>query len=419
MKNWMYLTVALALIAGMSGCGGPEQATNDTVVKLEPAKAPESGRKPAEAAAGSAQEKVTPTVEKMTLKPKDTPVQAPSAEEAAGASTGPQPKITSPEPVFDFGEMDNTLKVEHDFILRNAGNATLKIDRVKTSCGCTVAKLAEKDRELEPGEETKISTVFVLRGRRGQQRKTITVSCNDPVNKQFKLELKGKAVAAIMMEPQFISFGKIQEDSPRSVPMKIYTQKKDLSFKIASVDSQALEGFQTELKVIQEGKSYELAITAPPDLAPGNHTGTIKLTTDNSQNPTLNVRVTAQVVGDFDISPSQINIRFVEEPERRTSQYIRVSAGRVKAFELTQAIAPIDSMEVEIQPRRANDYLIKLSNMPQNDELEGKELLLRTNLPDKPEIRVPFQVIKPRFRGPLPKPPQRLINRAIKRGAAQ
>ena len=49
-------------------------------------------------------------------------------------------------------------------------------------------------------------------------------------------------------------------------------------------------------------------------------------------------------------------------------------------------------MKAELIKRKDNDYHIKLSEMPVDKSLEGKELIVRTNLPDTPEIRIPFQV---------------------------
>jgi hypothetical protein len=53
----------------------------------------------------------------------------PSAE-AAEAQTG-APKIAADEPVFEFGSIKPTDKVEHVFKIRNAGTADLKIERVQ------------------------------------------------------------------------------------------------------------------------------------------------------------------------------------------------------------------------------------------------------------------------------------------------
>ena len=67
-------------------------------------------------------------------------------------------------------------------------------------------------------------------------------------------------------------------------------------------------------------------------------------------------------------------------------------AGRTKSFELLEVIAPIEGMKADVIKRKDNDYHIKLSEMPLDNSLKDKELIVRTNLPDTPEIRIPFKV---------------------------
>ncbi len=119
--------------------------------------------------------------------------------------------------------------------------------------------------------------------------------------------------------------------------------------------------------------------------------------------------INVQIVGLLEISPPTINLRYLDDPEKTATQYLRVTKGRAESFTVTEVVPPVDSMSVELQPREANDYLIKLVDMPVDDTLDGKELIIRTDLEAKPEIRVPFRVIKPRapsggVRPPLVKP---------------
>lgn len=66
------------------------------------------------------------------------PSGAPAQTVAAPAETGMAavvkdgvPKIAADEAVFDFGAIAGTDSVEHVFVLRNVGDADLKIERVQ------------------------------------------------------------------------------------------------------------------------------------------------------------------------------------------------------------------------------------------------------------------------------------------------
>ena len=88
------------------------------------------------------------------------------------------PKLACDEPEYQFGELDSSETVKHNFVIRNEGDEPLKITRVRTDCGCTLARL--KDKTLAPGEQTTLLSTLSLKGRHGKQRKRITLETNDP-----------------------------------------------------------------------------------------------------------------------------------------------------------------------------------------------------------------------------------------------
>jgi hypothetical protein len=58
---------------------------------------------------------------------------------SANAATGP---LLSPEPFFDFGSISMAAgKVSHAFKITNTGNSAVTINKMYTSCMCTVATL--------------------------------------------------------------------------------------------------------------------------------------------------------------------------------------------------------------------------------------------------------------------------------------
>src|SRR5688500_8060497 len=71
-----------------------------------------------------------------------------------GASkVGPRVAVVNGE-MHDFGKMDRNAKESHAFIIRNEGDAPLKLEKGETTCKCTVSDL--KGNSLAPGEETEV-----------------------------------------------------------------------------------------------------------------------------------------------------------------------------------------------------------------------------------------------------------------------
>ncbi|MGD8779783.1 MAG: DUF1573 domain-containing protein [Ignavibacteria bacterium] len=80
----------------------------------------------------------------------------------------------------DFGKVEEGKVVSYDLKFSNAGNKKLKIERVKTSCGCTAVLIS--DKVIEPGKTGEINIKLDTSDRLGKMARTITVFSNDPEN---------------------------------------------------------------------------------------------------------------------------------------------------------------------------------------------------------------------------------------------
>ena len=69
-------------------------------------------------------------------------------------------------------------KAEVAFRFTNTGDLPVTIESVRTSCGCTTAKL---DKHIyQPGETGEVTAVFAFGDRTGAQHKRITVKSSEP-----------------------------------------------------------------------------------------------------------------------------------------------------------------------------------------------------------------------------------------------
>lgn len=321
--------------------------------------------------------------------PEAAMVPAAPTQETVAQPGGPAPKIFCAEPEFNFGERDESEAVEHEFVIQNQGDAPLEILNVKTSCGCTAAK--PQDSTVPPGGETKITAKLSLHGRQGELSKTITVTSNDPVTPSLVLTLKGTVTAPIMYEPRVLNFGKVLSGS--AAPQKLVLRSPKDDFEITSVTS-SLDFVKTELKEVEPKRVYE--ITAQIDQLPaaGQQTGMLTVETSHPRKPRFMVTIYLDVVGPLDVSPPTIALQYSDDPTQKITQVLRVGPGTVKEFEVTEVIVPDERIGVELMPRPQNQFLIKLIDMPRDDSLDGKELIVRTTAEGMPEVRIPFRVIK-------------------------
>lgn len=95
------------------------------------------------------------------------------------------PKLVCDAPEFDFGTQDNAQTVEHTFVLRNAGDLTLRSPMRAPAAAAPWP--ASRNATCCLGGESRITTRLSLAGRNGAQHKTITVDSNDPTQPQYTL----------------------------------------------------------------------------------------------------------------------------------------------------------------------------------------------------------------------------------------
>ena len=98
------------------------------------------------------------------------------------------PKIQFDRVVYDFGKTSQVTTVSGVFKLKNVGDAILKVEAPKPSCGCTVAEL--KPDTLQPGETGELPFTLHLGLVKAQLDKRIAVKSNDPTTPEVSLAIK-------------------------------------------------------------------------------------------------------------------------------------------------------------------------------------------------------------------------------------
>ena len=103
----------------------------------------------------------------------------------------PRPRLVIEEPVFESGELRPGAVFEHEFTLRNEGEAPLLISEARTGCSCAVAAY---DRAVAPGGRGRVRlTVDVYREWAGRElRRTVWLTTNDPEAAQVSLVVRGR-----------------------------------------------------------------------------------------------------------------------------------------------------------------------------------------------------------------------------------
>ena len=99
-------------------------------------------------------------------------------------------KISVNKSKHDFGVIkEEAGEVEHTFVIKNEGKTPLVIDRISTSCGCTLPEWSKEP--VSPGNTKEIKVWYDPEGRPGRFYKTISVYSNaDP--RRFVMTIEGE-----------------------------------------------------------------------------------------------------------------------------------------------------------------------------------------------------------------------------------
>lgn len=97
------------------------------------------------------------------------------------------PRIVVEPATFDFGQALPNKTLNKDFVLRNLGDETLRLEEVRTSCGCTAA--LPNERVVPPGGQTRLQVSLQTRTAEGRLEKTVYVRSNDPTHATLEVKL--------------------------------------------------------------------------------------------------------------------------------------------------------------------------------------------------------------------------------------
>ncbi|MBN1222910.1 MAG: DUF1573 domain-containing protein [Candidatus Aminicenantes bacterium] len=182
---------------------------------------------------------------------------------------GKEPKIEFKHESKDFGQVKQGKVLGYVFQFRNAGDATLVVQRVRTSCGCTAALVSKS--ELKPGEAGEIKVTFNTRGYAGSNSKYIYVESNDPDAPQKQLTVKASIDVPpsprLELDNYSVDLGLLLEDdelqtevlikNTGSLELTVTPSHRDAAY---SIDGKPVSG---EIEIPAK-KSVQVQIKIPP-----------------------------------------------------------------------------------------------------------------------------------------------------------
>jgi len=187
----------------------------------------------------------------------------------AGSAFG-QLAWSTTEQTFNSKQQDKEVVAKYKFT--NTGAKPIKIENVRTSCGCTTAALSKTD--YAPGESGEIEAKFTFSGRTGKQEKAIMVTTSADPQAPTVLKLHVNIQEPIKIEPEFVLWQVGETADPKDIHIAI---AEDAPVKIVSVTSDN-PAMKVKLTEVKPGKEYEARVT--PDSVAQPAAATLIIRTD-------------------------------------------------------------------------------------------------------------------------------------------
>lgn len=243
-----------------------------------------------------------------TLTPTALAQPAPQAVEPDTADdSGVAPRVVFDQPVYDFGTVEQGEKVTHLFRFHNRGGRDLRIESIKTSCGCTAAVLS--DSLIPPGGQGTISATFDTGQFLGEKKKTVVVHTNDPGQAATTLTLQGEIRVEVAADPPQLYIGRLAYGKAVSRRVEVISNADVEITQVSNTHPSVRVRTEPLQRDGQQGKT--LIVTVAEDAPLGRLNDQITVTTTSPKRPSVLIPVFGSVEGELVVRPPQVTFGVV------------------------------------------------------------------------------------------------------------
>jgi hypothetical protein len=283
------------------------------------------------------------------------------------------PKMQFVQTNYDFGKTSQVTTVTGVFKFKNAGDGILKLERPKTSCGCTVAEL--KPDTLAPGATGELSFTLNLGYNRATLEKHIEVRSNDPQTPEVSLTIK-------------VDYTPLYELTPMTLtPNLAYGVNDTAQFTtLARTDGKPLRVVRLDASkpwitaTLEPGAETNAAaarirVAIQRDGPPRRFNEYVHLyTADQTNTPVSSIFLYGEIMGEVSLTPEALYWSItgaaktpVENPEAVNTRRVTIRSASGQTIELKNLQSTIKGIKVELVPKEAGkvyELVARLDDVP-------------------------------------------------------
>lgn len=216
--------------------------------------------------------------------------------------SAPAPRAVLRDAPFDFGRVRKGEKIVHAFRIHNGGNAKLEFRRASLSMPGMSCRTSPP---LEPGGDGTIVVEWATGQVQGKMRGMVNVATNDPALPSIDLELTGRVVGPLDVEPLPGVFLSAFRDEGIHRELTLTSNEPG---PVALRAEPARGGhYAASLEPVEAGRSWRLTVAAAPGTLPGRYDETLRLVSDSTAIGTVELPVHVYVKADLYANPDELD----------------------------------------------------------------------------------------------------------------
>jgi hypothetical protein len=312
------------------------------------------------------------------------------------AASAQAPKITGKNATYDFGQVVKGAKVTHTFVIKNAGQAPLTVNKITNPCDCFSATF---DPTIAPGKEGRIYVTLDTSKQEGPLLLTGVIHTNDPERPTTQLIVRGLVKGPIALLPQdHFALTAVHDDIKVHHLFLEINRAKPL--KVRGIES-TNPLFTPRIETITAGKKYRITIKASGKADLGVHTGKINIKTDDPDKPVIPIDGSVLIISSVKIDPGTLFLSRMSPEEamkgvKNDKWKVTLKSIHSQEFSVLDVSSDVPYLAATYRPLDNNkSYELLVEVKPNTVLKQGKyfaDLVVKTNLPDAQKLKVPVYV---------------------------
>ena len=229
-------------------------------------------------------------------------------------------------------------------------------------------------------------------GKQGEIKKRITVTSNDPNNKNLVLEIQGVIVVDVLIEPRNVGFKQLSKGAEATEQLSVKVPEPD-KIKVTEivVDDPRFELKMTSGELAAESK-WDVRFKGSDEIGSFQAKLIVKYTSAGEPK-TIEVPVRVGVVGDLQYVKS---VHFGKSPTTGFSEReVRLSSRSGKNVKITKVEDPDGLLKIDVVTPDGNPAVFKASVIAQDGDYSKPTqhvLKVRTNDKDEPIVEISYMI---------------------------